>query len=87
MEKSQNFSMEKQNSELSIYSKIINNNRIKKPKDYKLISLKKFLSKENFLINNKNIYENDFKSLSVPNKSSIYSNNFSKKINISTKYL
>ena len=87
LEKSQNFSMEKQNSELSIYSKIINNNRIKKPKDYKLISLKKFLSKENFLINNKNIYENDFKSLSVPNKSSIYSNNFSKKINISTKYL
>ena len=69
-EESEKIPIEKENSSISIYRKIIINNKFKKPINYKLNSLRIPNIKENS-ISNLNTLENEDKLNSVPNKKSL----------------
>ena len=69
-EESEKIPIEKENSSISIYRKIIINNKFKKPINYKLNSLRIPNIKENS-ISNLNTLENEDKLNSVPNKKNL----------------
>ena len=69
-EETEKFPLEKENSSISIYRKIIINNKVKKPINIKLNSLRIPNIKDN-PISNINSLENEDKLNSVPNKKNL----------------